>query len=690
MKIGVIRYPGTNCFYDTINYFGKDNCIEIWHKNDKIPDIDLLIIPGGFAFGDRYYQNATDNQYIYSPGKMAIESPVTNVIMNAHKKNIPILGICNGFQILIQLGLLPGKLIENKNKCFMSKLVNLSYQFNEFNGDTNMYIANYFGNYQNYKSKESDIFLRYKDLDNGSYNQIAGIMNKEKNVFGMMPHPERNSDFKETLLKMLFYNKNSIHNKINNLLQSEHISYKSTKKFLKNLHCSGDHVIQGPGENAGIVDIGNNYCLTFRIESHNHPTYKNPFEGAATGVGGIIRDIICMGSKPIALLDFLRFGTDNYSDNLLDGAIQGISYYGNTIGIPNIGGSLYRSEIYNKNPLVNVACIGLIKKENIIYGNALNEGSVLILCGAKTGNEGVDSALMASKQSNDSIDKNIQKADAYLENLLLDAFMEISEKKLAEGCQDLGAGGILCATTEVIKRGREKTGKKLGCDIHLENIPLKSELEPYSILASETQERMLIVSTKSNSGMIAEILKKWDLEFNIIGDVTCNDKYVVYKNNSVIYSEKMEHFKENDNHLEKKYNNKFYSVEKCKDIHRWSVYDHSIGCRTIKGPDKPGQFSILNLPEINNQLIITWSTNVKNCYKKLTELKGIPLGIVNCLNFGDPLTCIGDFETYVNNMNKECIEYNIPILGGNVSMYNSFNNIDIPPSVVIVMIGLIH
>ena len=693
MKIGVIRYPGSNCFNDTINYFGINNCIEIWHKIDIIPDIDLLIIPGGFAFGDRYYKNATDNDYEYSPGKMAVESPVTKVIMDAYKKNIPILGICNGFQILIHLGLLPGELIENNSKQFISKLVHLNYKFNQpdlkLEGVTQMYIANYYGNYKNLNLHKDDVFLEYKSLNGEYQSNVAGIMNKKKTIFGMMPHPERNSSFKEILYKILFYNKNSINSKINNLLNSEHISYKSTKKFLRDLYCSGVHVIQGPGENAGIVDIGNDYCLSIRIESHNHPTYKNPFEGAATGVGGIIRDIICMGTKPIALLDFLRFGTDNYSEQLLNGAIEGISYYGNTIGIPNVGGSLYRSEIYNKNPLVNVACIGIVKKDNIIYGNALNEGSILILCGAKTGNEGVDSAIMASQQSNDKNEKNIQKADAYLENLLLDAFMEISDKKLAEGCQDLGAGGILCASTEVIKRGREKTGKKLGCEIYLENISLKTSLDPYSILASETQERMLLVSSKENSEEIYNILNKWDLEFNIIGKVTTSDKYKVLKYDSIVYSEYMDNFKEKDNDLEKKYNNKIYSVEKIKDITKWNVYDHSIGSRTIKGPDKPGQYSILDLPEVGKKLVVTWSNNVKNCYKKITDLNAKPLGIVNCLNFGDPNTCIGDFETYVDNMNKHCIEYDIPILGGNVSMYNSFNNIDIPPSVVIVMIGLL-
>ena len=271
-----------------------------------------------------------------------------------------------------------------------------------------MYIANYYGNYQKntiYLKKafktdnDNNIFLTYEDFSNGSVDNIAGIYNDERNVFGMMPHPERNSNFKNQLLKILTHNYTYINHKIDRLLNSEHISYKSTKQFLRGLYCDGRHVVQGPGENAGIVDIGKGYCISIRIESHNHPTFKNAFEGAATGVGGIIRDIICMGSKPIALLDFLRFGTDKNSDKLLENAVKGIAYYGNTIGIPNVGGSLHRHSIYDKNPLVNVACIGIVKRENIIYGNALNKNSVLILCGAKTGDEGVDSAVMASKQS---------------------------------------------------------------------------------------------------------------------------------------------------------------------------------------------------------------------------------------------------------------------------------------------------
>jgi len=688
MKIGVIRYPGSNCYNDTINYFGINNCIELWHTNKDIcKDIDLLIIPGGFAFGDRIYEKAT-GKFNYSPGEMAVQAPITSTILYCHDNNIPILGICNGFQILIQLGLLEGKLIKNDSDLFNSKLVDLIFNDNFENVKFKMYIANYYGNYQNENINESNTFLKYDNFNNGSIHNIAGIKNDNNTVFGMMPHPERMKDktFKGYLFNMLFQ-KNIIKNKINNLLNSEHISYKSTIQYLRGLNSTGDHVIQGPGENAGIIDIGEGYGISIRIESHNHPTYKNAFEGAATGVGGIIRDIICMGSKPIALLDFLRFGYDDNSSSLLNEAIKGIAYYGNTIGIPNVGGSLHKSDIYNKNPLVNVACIGLVKKENIIYGNALNEGSLLILCGAKTGNEGVDSAVMASKQLNEEKENNIQKADAYLENLLLDAFTEISDANVAEGCQDLGAGGILCATTEVIKRGREKTNQNLGCNIYLHNVPLKGKLDNYSIIASETQERMLIVSKENNLQTIQNILKKWDLEFNTIGKVTNNGSYNVYNNDTLIYSEDFNNFNIKDNIIDLKYNTTNHEINKIKDMSLWETYDHSIGSRTIKGPDIPEHFAVLDIPEVNKHLYITWGNNVQDTANKLKEFNITPLGLVNCLNFGDPLSCLGDFKNSIDEINEASKKLNIPILGGNVSMYNSTNNIDIPPSIVIVMVG---
>ena len=275
MSIGIIRYPGSNCDYDTLRYF--ENSFFIWHKESQYPEnMKLLIIPGGFAFGDRLYNNATE-QFTIEPGVMALQSPVCKVIREAAKRNIPILGICNGFQILTQMELLPGKLILNKNKKFTCKQVSctLHYNFpdlkyNEYN--TNLYIANSFGKYDidndNYKElvNNKQIFLTYKNYSEveeiESIYNIAGICNKNHNIFGMMPHPERNNnDFKPLLYKLLFPNEPIstqfiFHNKITELMHSEHISYKSTKRYLKSLYTQTEWVIQGPGENAGIVDIG--------------------------------------------------------------------------------------------------------------------------------------------------------------------------------------------------------------------------------------------------------------------------------------------------------------------------------------------------------------------------------------------------------------------------------------------------
>jgi len=334
---------------------------------------------------------------------MAINSPISSIIIEAANRYIPILGICNGFQILTQMGLLPGKLELNDNEQFTCKQVNCYLDIDNIHLTTQLYIANSYGKYVNNQPLTSD-FSYFLTYENG---YIPGIYDKKHRIIGMMPHLERNNlDMKEILLKLLLDN-TSINNQllfdttIKELMFSEHISYKTSRKYLKKLHTEEPWVVQGPGENAGIVDIGSSldgteYCIAIRIESHNHPTYINPFECAATGVGGILRDIFTMGARPIGLLDFLRFGIDDYSKILLDKVIDGISYYGNCIGVTNIGGDLYLHESYNQNPLVNVACLSIVKKDNIIYGNALTTNSYLIYVGSKTGNECINGNKMTS------------------------------------------------------------------------------------------------------------------------------------------------------------------------------------------------------------------------------------------------------------------------------------------------------
>lgn len=705
MKVGIIRYPGSNCDYDAQRYFGG---FFIWHTETSfnvLNKLDLLVIPGGFAYGDRYYIKAT-GEYTISPGTMAINSAVTVVIKEAAKRKIPILGICNGFQILTQLDLLPGKLELNNTKKFICKKVKcVAYvDDKQTTAETDMYIANSYGNYVKPINKTVHNFLMYSEDLPEYETRIAGVHNDDKTIFGMMPHPERNNnDFKDTLYKIIFNKRINtqlvFEKKINELMNSEHISYKTTKKYLKKLHTSAPWVVQGPGENAGIVDIGDGLCIALRIESHNHPTYINPFEGAATGVGGILRDIFTMGARPIAILDFLRFGTDGHSEELLKKTIDGISYYGNCVGVPNVGGDLYKDESYNKNPLVNVGCLGILRKEEIIYGNAKREDDLLIYVGSRTGNEGIGGAAMASQSFTNNIDMNklqdnVQKSDPFLEKLLLEACCEIAENiGYVSGMQDMGAGGLLCASLEVVLRGREKTGENFGCDIQLDRVPTKYEMEPSNILISESQERMLIVSPPENKEKIFEIFEKWELEYSVIGSLNKSGEYKVYSNEKILYREKITNFKDikDDTYVadEKGTLNFVEAKEKVKDMARWSVYDSTVGNRTLKGPDKPGSYSVIDIYENNKKLYLTWGESVDECYnimKKIIHVK--PLCVVNCLNFGHPKDSINDFSYTIDNMATRCKELNIPVVGGNVSLYNSTDGKSIRPTPILLMMGI--
>ena len=719
LKISIIQYPGSNCDVDMFNYLSTENtCSYIWHKETEWRDMDLLIIPGGFAFGDRLYNKATED-YVISPGDMAIKSPVTEIIMGAYSRNVPILGICNGFQILVKMGLLPGKLLLNKNSQFTCKKVRCKI-LRYFTGNRedvyeDLYIANSYGRYCPSKSeyneiiKNKQLIILYSDTDNNDkieehIGTIGGVCSKNRRVFGMMPHPERTNSqlIKDTIYNIC--NPRVFSKRINELMSSEHISYKSTRKYLRRLYTRGKHVIQGPGENAGIIDIGSGYCIAMRMESHNHPIFIDPYQGAMTGVGGILRDIFAMGARPIALLDFLRFGIDKYNDDLLQKSIKGISDYGNCIGVPNVGGDLYRSSLYDKNPLLNVACIGIVKKDKIIYGNALYEDSILIYIGGKTGSDGVGGACMASAQFSgdtnvEDLKDNIQKGDPYLEKLLMEACVEMTDLSIIEGMQDMGAGGVLCASLELVKRGQEKTGNNLGCKIFVDKIPIKDYgemteqiMDPCTRLISESQERMLLVIERNNASKVDTILNKWDLESEIIGTIDMSGKYNVLDGGRMIYSEDIGNFVDiTQDWVEKNVkidNADIQRVVKIRDRSLWTQYDSTIGCRTLKGPLDKGSYSILDIYEIGKKLVITWGTEVSECYKKQLTLESTPKAVINCLNFGHPRDTMGDFSDVINDMRDTCEKYNIPVIGGNVSLYNSTSNVSIPPTPIIVMVGL--
>ena len=731
IKVGIVMFPGSNCAEDMKRYF--PNSFYIWHLEDTWQPIDLLVIPGGFAFGDRDYESATGN-YIINPGRKAKESPVRTVINMAVKKRIPILGVCNGFQILTQMELLPGKLELNNNKKFTCKnieckldgcFVNYESLDNEGklvnntldNTNVNLEVANSFGKYIVSKNvcqelqDNNQVILRYNDdykKENGSICNIAGVCDKEHLIFGMMPHPERTNcqeiqNVIYNIIKTNHYKKlDKLRNKFNfevkNLMNSEHISYKSTRKLLKNLHTEGANVIQGPGENAGIVDIGDGYAIAIRVESHNHPTFIDPYNGAATGVGGIIRDIFTMGARPIALLDFLRFGHDNHSQGLLKEAVRGIAGYGNCIGIANVGGDCYLEDTYSKNPLVNVACLGIVRKDNIIYGNVREEGDLLIYVGSRTGNDGINGAAMASEEfSSDSnmeeLKSNIQKGDAFLEKLLLEACLEIVNEGLLQGMQDMGAGGLLCSSVEVVQRGRNKFGNNFGCVINVDDIPEKLEMDSCDKLISESQERMLLVVKPENKQRVFEIFNKWDLEYQIVGTVNMSGKYeVVNDNNELLFSENMTDFDDPTQDWELNTSQHKWNRDNrlcLEDNDLWSNYDKSIGCRTLDLGRGNKNYSVLDIYENGKKLVISWGENFDCCYQKIIELQGNPLGLVNCLNYGHPKDVLGEMAHFLNKLTEDCKKYNVPVLGGNVSLYNATDDKSIVSSPILVMIGLI-
>jgi phosphoribosylformylglycinamidine synthase len=312
------------------------------------------------------------------------------------------------------------------------------------------------------------------------------------------------------------------------VMWSEHCSYKSSKIYLKKLPTKGKHIIQGPGENAGIVDIGDGLAIVFKMESHNHPSYIEPYQGAATGVGGILRDIFTMGARPLASLNSLRFGSFDHPRTryLLNGVVAGIAGYGNCIGVPTIGGEAYFNKSYNGNILVNVFTLGVVKKNRIFKGVAYGPGNPVIYVGSKTGRDGIHGATMASEQFDESSQERrptVQVGDPFTEKLLLEACLELMKEDYIVGIQDMGAAGLTCSSSEMASRSGT------GIEIDLSKVPRREEgMTPYELMLSESQERMLIVAKEGFEKKVEEIFKKWDLDVSVVGRVT-DDKMIRVK-----------------------------------------------------------------------------------------------------------------------------------------------------------------
>lgn len=514
------------------------------------------------------------------------------------------------------------------------------------------------------------------------------------------------------------------------LMWSEHCSYKSSKVHLKKLPTSGKRVIQGPGENAGVVDIGGGLAAVFKIESHNHPSFIEPYQGAATGVGGILRDIFTMGARPIALLDSLRFGPLSFPKNraIADGVVSGISGYGNSIGVPTVGGETVFDTCYSQNPLVNVFCLGICEKDKIFYAKAEGEGNPILYVGSKTGRDGIHGATMASAEFGEDLEEkrpNVQVGDPFKEKLLLEACLEVMKKDLIVGIQDMGAAGLTCSTTEVAA----KSGA--GIEINLDLVPKREEgMTPYEIMLSESQERMLLVAKKEKVKDVQEIFAKWDLDAVIIGHVTGDKKLRVRSGGHLAVELPVDAVVNLCPVYERESRRPDYlaAVQDLEEIpipedfnkaladllasptladKEWIYrqYDHMVQINTalLPGADaavlriKNRKFALAMTLDGNS--LYTWldpktggMIAVAEACRNLACVGAQPFGVTNCLNFGNPEKpeIMWQFEQTVEGLAQACRAFEIPVTGGNVSFYNETDGSPVFPTPVLGVVGLIE
>ena len=505
---------------------------------------------------------------------------------------------------------------------------------------------------------------------------------------------------------------------------NEHCCYKTSKKWLKKLPTDNAIVIQGPGENAGIIDLEDNDGIAFKIESHNHPSYIEPFNGSATGVGGILRDIFTMGARPIATLDSIRFGeiTTDKTKYLLNGVVHGIGHYGNCIGIPNIGGECEFDRSYDFNNLVNAMAIGHVKNDSIFYSKPKTIGGLIVYIGSKTGKDGIHGASMASDvfSEDDEDDKrpSVQVGDPFMEKLLMEGCLELMSSGLIESMQDMGAAGITSSSVEMASKG------EVGVLINLDKIPLREPLSPYEILLSESQERMLAVIEPENNVKVKNILKKWQIDYEVIGEITDTQRVVFSSNNKnvvdlpvdIIVDDAPEYDREfylpkkrafNDFNLlnldiENMIDNLFENLNYLDKSWVYNQYDSTVMGDTIK---EPGQSSgIVKLHDSDK--VIGATTDCNPLYLRINPEKGMeytvlesfrnlvcsnlkPLAITNNLNFASPLdpNIMGEIVLSINGLKKSAFKLDTPIVSGNVSLYNQTNDRPIKPTPVIGMVG---
>ena len=562
---------------------------------------------------------------------------------------------------------------------------------------------------------------------------ITHILGEIKDIDeALKAHKLTQSDY-EAIVKILKRPPNLIELGIFSAMWSEHCSYKSSKKYLQGFPTSAPWVVQGPGENAGIIDIGNNLCAVFKIESHNHPSFIEPHAGAATGVGGIMRDIFTMGARPVASLNSIRFGDIN--DNgalgrkhryLLRGVVEGIGSYGNCMGVPTIGGEMSFESCYNGNILVNAFCLGLAKKNEIFYGRAEGVGNPVIYVGSKTGRDGLGGAVMSSNSFSSqakAMRSAVQVGDPFAEKLLLEACLELFKQDLIVGIQDMGAAGLTSSSFEMAGRSRS------GMILHLDKVPMREAgMNPYELMLSESQERMLICAKKGCEERVLSIFEKWEIDAAIIGEVTKSGIMELFWEGEKCAEIPIAELNENmpvldlpvrakppqthkANHLETHLNTQeiflmlLGSVEIANKKWVYSQYDSSVQSNTITSAGS-GDASMIRIKNSKVGISMSVDCNMRYCYlnpkngaKIAVATSGRnsivngakPLAISDCLNFGSPQNpeVMWAFKEVCEGIKEACKALNTPVVSGNVSLYNQSDGIDIYPTPSIVSVGLI-
>ena len=516
---------------------------------------------------------------------------------------------------------------------------------------------------------------------------------------------------------------------------SEHCSYKSSRRLLKLLPTTGKHVVAGPGENAGVIELQNTWCVAFKVESHNHPSAVEPFHGAATGVGGIIRDILSMGARPMALLDSLRFGEGAHARRLLSGVVAGISHYGNCVGVPTVGGDVSFDEAYAENCLVNVMCVGLLKKSELKRAQAGGVGNTMLLVGARTGRDGIHGATFASQDligETEAKRPNVQVGDPFTAKSLIEATLEVCQFPELIGLQDLGAGGLATAPAEMAARGG------VGIALDLEEIPLRDPtMTPYEILLSESQERMVLCVQAGSAQKFVQVYRKWGLEAAVIGEVIAERVYRIRHEGRTIAEVPIELLVGGAPEPElpgpgAESSARFHLLsrrrvspvplargswsDRLKELlrsptiasKRWifEQYDHTVQTNTVVGPGSHDA-AVLRVKGERFGIAVTIGGNGRFCQidpyeggvravceavHNLISVGARPLGITDCLNFANPTDpqVFWSFEQTIRGMAKAAGALELPFISGNVSFYNQSAERQIYPTPIVGMVGLVE